>query len=476
MQLTPIQTKKYIRTALKDQRLKIAVDKATQTALHKRDDKVKQIPYWEALRYKAHSIKKEVIEHLDRYLEQFEANCQKNGIQMHWAADGQEARNIILKLAQQNNVKTVVKAKSLTTEEIHLNDFLIEHGVETLETDLGEYIVQLMGQIPSHLTAPALHLTRQDIGKLFQQKLGVTYTEDPSELLRIARSRLREKFLNADMGISGVNFAIANSGSFCIVENEANAHLSVSLPRIHVAVMGIEKLVPDMASLAYFLKLLAPSATGQKASCYVNFVGGPSHQKYQEGPEEVHVVLLDNGRSQILADPQLRETLFCIRCGACLNICPIYQQVGGHAYGWVYMGPIGITLIPQYLGEAEGRYAPYASSLCGACYEICPVRINIPHHLLTLRNRVVESGNSLKMEKVGIAGWAFLAKHPLLYRMATWFPGKFQQLLPKGISFPAPGYAKERALGRFDGKGFRKRLKGMEKKLLKTNKPRSNQL
>ncbi len=323
--------------------------------------------------------------------------------------------------------------------------------------------MQLMGQIPSHLTAPALHLTRQDIGKLFQEKLGVDYTEDPEELLQIARKRLREKFLSADMGISGVNFAMADSGSFCVVENEANAHLSISLPRIHVAVMGIEKILPDKDSLPVFLKLLAPSATGQKATCYVNFVGGPSSEKYHEGPEEVHILLLDNGRSKILADSRLRETLFCIRCGACLNVCPVYQQVGGHAYGWVYMGPIGITLIPQYLGLIEGKYAPFASSLCGACYEICPLRINIPHHLLELRNEVVEAGQSMKIEKLGIAAWAFLAKHPMLYRFATWFPAQMQKLLPGETAFPAPGYAKERALGRFDAKGFRKRLLKLEK-------------
>lgn len=465
MELSPRETKNYIKKALQDERLKTAVDKATQTALHKREDKKNQIPYWEELRYKAHAIKKHTIENLDRYLTQFEENCQKNGIQVHWAADSEEARNIILDIARKNQVKTIVKSKSLTTEEIYLNHFLIEQGLETLETDLGEYIVQLLDQIPSHLTAPALHLTRKDVGKIFHEKLGVTYTEDPEALLTIARNTLREKFLNADMGISGVNFAIADNGSFCVVENEANARLTVGLPKIHVAVMGIEKLIPSLNDLAYFLKLLGPSATGQKASVYVNFIGGPSHQKHGEGPEQVHIVLLDNGRSKILADPQLRETLFCIRCGACLNICPIYQQVGGHSYGWVYMGPIGITLIPQYLGVAEGKYAPFVSSLCGACFEICPVRINIPHHLLKLRNQVVEGKHSMLLERIGMAGFAFMARHPLLYRFATWFPGKFQQLLPQNTTFPAPGYGKQRALGRFDSKGFRKRFKELENTL-----------
>ncbi len=461
MELSALKTKVYIKEALKDERLRDAVDKATQTAIKKRADKVQQIPYWEELRHKAHAVKRQVMENLDTYLETFEQRCQDNGVVVHWAEDAQEAQQIIRKIARANNVKTVVKSKSLTTEEIHLNKFLIENDIETLETDLGEYIVQLLDEIPSHLTAPALHLTRKDVGRVFHEKLGVYYTEEPTELLTIARQKLREKFLAADMGISGANFAIAESGSVVIVENEANARLTVGLPRVHVAVLGIEKLLPSFRELPVSLKLLPVSATGQKQTVYVNIISSPLRQLTGEGPEQVHVVLLDNGRSKILADPQLRETLFCIRCGACLNACPIYQQVGGHAYGWVYMGPIGITLIPQFLGDMEGRYAPYVSSLCGACYHACPVRINIPHHLLKLRNEIVESGHTMKVEKIGIKMWAFLAKHPRLYRFATWFPGKLQKLHPK--PFPAPGYTKERALGTFDSKGFRKRFYEMQK-------------
>jgi L-lactate dehydrogenase complex protein LldF len=456
MDLRASQTKTYIKSALKDDRLRQAVDNATQTALQKRTDKVSQMPYWEELRHQAHAVKRQVMEHLDEHLVTFEEQCEKNGIRVHWAADSEEARQIVLQIAEENHVRAVVKSKSLTTEEIHLNKFLIERGIETLETDLGEYIVQLLDQIPSHLTAPALHLTRKDVGKIFHEKLGVPYTEEPTELLAIARAKLRQKYLAADMGISGVNFAVADAGCFVVVENEANARLSISLPKIHVAVMGIEKLIPSFAELPVFLKLLAPSATGQKQTVYVNIVGGPLRSINGEGPEQVHVILLDNGRSKILADPQLRETLFCIRCGACLNVCPIYQQVGGHAYGWVYMGPIGATLIPQFLGTREGRYAPFVSSLCGACFQICPLRINIPHHLVRLRNDVVEAGYSLLAEKIVIKLWAVLAKHAALYRTATWFPGKIQQILRK--PFPVPGYFKERSLGRFDAKGFRKRF------------------
>ncbi|MBN1483041.1 iron-sulfur cluster-binding protein [candidate division KSB1 bacterium] len=461
MNLKASHTKSYIKQALNNDVLRAAVDKATRTAVKKRADKVDAIPYWEELRYRAHVIKRDVIEHLDTYLQQFETQAQANGIKVHWAIDAAEARKIIHAIAVKNNVKTVVKSKSLTTEEIHLNTFLMDRDIQALETDLGEYIVQLLDHIPSHLTAPALHLSRQDIGKLFHEKLGVDYTENPNELLSIARARLRKKFLTADMGISGVNFAIAESGCLTIVENEANARLTIGLPKVHIAVMGIEKLLPSFRELAVFLKLLAPSATGQKQTVYVNIIGGPLHTLLGEGPEQVHVILLDNGRSKILADPQLRETLFCIRCGACLNACPIYQQVGGHAYGWVYMGPIGATLIPQYLGVKEGRYAPFVSSLCGACFHACPVRIDIPHHLLKLRHKVVESGHSKAIEKIGIKAWAFLARYPMLYRVATWFPGKVQKLYKK--PFPVPGYTKERAVGLFDGKGFRRRYLDNEK-------------
>lgn len=461
MKTTPKKTKKYIKKALADTLLRNAVDKATSSSLLTRKKLVDQMPYWEELRLKVHSIKKDVMENLGDYLELFESNCKQNGINVHWASDDQEARDIILNLCHENNVKKIVKSKSLTTEEIHLNNTLIKNNIITLETDLGEYIVQLNEQIPSHLIIPAMHLSRQDVGKLFAEKLGVPYTEDPVELLRIARARLRENFLAADMGITGANFGIAKSGTFCIVENEANAHLTISLPRIHVAVMGIEKLIPDMQSLPYFLKLLPISATSQKSSTYVNFVGGVPGDRYGEGPESVHIILLDNGRSEILKDPQLRETLFCIRCGACLNACPVYQVAGGHAYGWVYMGPIGISLIPQYLGEVEGKHAPYLSSLCGACFEACPMRINIPHHLLNLRNRIVEKGKTKKLEKAAMSLWAYAINRPKLYRALTWIPAKLQQLLPKNTSFPAPGYTKERALGRFDAKGFRKRFMKM---------------
>ena len=465
MTVSPLQTKKLIKEALKNENVRKAVFKATDSSVLSRQKIIDQIPYWQHLRSKAHSIKKDVIENLDKYLEQFEENCIKNAIEVHWACDAEEARKIILELAKENGVKKVVKSKSLTTEEIHLNDFLFQNGIEALETDLGEYIVQLNGQIPSHLIIPAMHLSRKDIGKLFSEKLGIEYTEEPVELLKIARKILREKFLSADMGITGVNFAFASSGSFCVVENEANAHNTLSLPRIHVAVMGLEKIIPDIKMLPYFLKLLPPSATGQKSSTYVNFIGGPSREKIGEGPEQVHIILLDNGRTKVLKDPKLRETLFCIRCGACLNVCPVYKQIGGHAYGWVYMGPIGATLIPQYLGEEEGKYSPFLSSLCGACYDVCPVKIDLPNHLLTLRNKIVKSGKVKTIDKFAFKIWSFFASKPKLYRLASMIPAKLQKLVPREKSFPVPGYSTERQFARFHPEGFRKQfLKISDKK------------
>ncbi len=462
MNTSPLHSKELIEKALNDAGLRAAVKKATGSTVDSRKNIIDGIPYWEDLRSKAYSIKKETIEHLDEYLVCFEENCIKNNIKVHWAADSKEAREIILDIAVKSGASKIVKSKSLTTEEINLNSFLAEKNIEVLETDLGEYIVQLNEQIPSHLIIPAMHLSRKDIGKLFAEKLGVPYTEEPVELLKTARKILREKFLNADIGISGANFAFASSGTFCVVENEANAHLTISLPRIHIAVMGIEKIIPDIKMLPYFLKLLPPSATGQKSSTYVNFIGGPMRSKYGEGPEEVHIVLLDNGRSGIIREPELRETLFCIRCGACLNACPVYQNIGGHSYGWVYMGPIGAALIPQYLGAEEGKVSPFLSSLCGACEEVCPVKIQLPSHLLTLRNRIVSSRNTGVFERISFRFYSALISKPRLYRILSRVPVLIQKLFPRGKELPVPGYKKKRQFPQFDSKGFKKRFKEME--------------
>ena len=463
MKSQSLNLKPLISEAIEDPQLRSAVRKAMQSTRESRASLVAQYDEWQHWRDRAHAIKHEVMNHLDDYLERFESNCANKGIHVHWARDAEEARQLSLDLIKQHKVKNIVKSKSLTSEEIHLNAFLEENGIHPLETDLGEYIIQLKQQTPSHLIIPAIHLSRQEIGRLFQEKLGIDYTDDPEELLQVARQKLRERFLTAEMGISGANFAVADPGALCIVENEANAHHTTHLPPIHLAILGIEKILPDYEALATFLRLLPASATSQKASTYVNILAEPTFERMGEGAKEMHIILLDNGRSRILADPQLRETLFCIRCGACLNHCPVYEHIGGHAYGWVYMGPIGITLSPQFLGRKEAKMSPFLSSLCGACYEVCPVKINIPHHLVRLRNDVIESEANSALEALAIRAWAALAQRPQLYRMATWLPGKVQQLYPKDKSFPAPGYTKERALGRFDNKGFRNRFHEWQK-------------
>lgn len=365
-----------------------ATQKNTRTAVLKRAHAVERlgIDEWEALRQAGHDLRLHALTHLDYYLPQLEERVIAAGGQVHWALDAAEARQIVLALARLHGARRVVKVKSMLSEEIELNAALQDAGIATLETDLGEYIVQLAGSRPSHVTSPALHMTKEEIAALFRQKLGVDAPPDPQVLTEIARGRLREEFLAADMGISGANFLVAETGTLVLVTNEGNGRMCTTLPRVHVAIAGIEKVVPDWNSLSILLKLLARSTTGQALSSYTTFITGVA----KGGPDEFHLVLVDNGRTKILQDERARETLLCIRCGACLNICPVYNQVGGYAYGWVYSGPIGSILSPQLLGTRLAGDLPFASTLCGACAEACPVKIPIPDILLHLRHRVVE--------------------------------------------------------------------------------------
>ena len=423
-----------------------------------------ELPDGEALRDRARQIKEQTIGNLDVYLSQFEKNVARLGGTVHWARTGKEARAIVLELARKNNVKRVVKAKSMATEEIELNEALEQAGIEAVETDLGEYIVQLAHEKPSHILAPAIHKSKGDISELFADKLGVPNLKEAEEMTVVARKRLREKFLTADMGITGANFAVAETGTIVLVENEGNIRLSTSLPRIHVALMGIEKLVPSLDDLAVFLKILARSASGQKMSSYVSLITGARRAGEADGAREFHLIILDNGRTRILADEEMRESLYCLRCGACLNVCPVYQKIGGHAYGSVYSGPIGSIITPVFAGLEKSKDLPFASTLCGACREICPVRIDIPRILLKLRSDWSEGKHDNAgppvLEKVAIKLWAFAMRHRIIYNLAFRVPAFLQgPLLEDGklkrLPFALGGWTQNRDFPALARRSFR---------------------
>ena len=378
---------------------------------------------WEAWRDQAQRIKTHTLDHLDYYLEMLHDNVTKSGGQVHFAADAAQANEIIAGLVRTRQVRVAIKSKSMVSEELGLNPVLESLGVDVYETDLGEYIIQLAEETPSHLIAPALHKSKEDVARLFTQKLGLPHMDDIEDLARAAREVLRDKFLEADLGISGANFVVAETGTLAIITNEGNGRLCTSAPRIHIGITGMEKVIPSLQDMAVFLRLLPRSATGQRITSYVSLVNGPRRDGDEDGPEEFHLVLVDNGRSRLLADPELREALNCIRCGACLNTCPVYQKVGGHAYGWVYPGPIGAIVTPALVGLKQAGDLPHASTLCGACRDACPVKINIPRMLLYLRHNLAESSDP-EVKAVGeldgilARGYARLMSSPRLLSLA----------------------------------------------------------
>jgi L-lactate dehydrogenase complex protein LldF len=414
-----------IQSALADETLQGNLRRAFVDTLHSRNQAVSEVPNWEELRHYARDVKAHTLSRLPEYLQSLEEKILEQGGKVIWAESGQEAVQFILDLSHRRGVREVVKGKSMLSEEIHLNRSLERAQIKPVETDLGEYVIQLAGEMPSHLIAPALHKSRKDIADLFVQELGMTPTGDVLEIVATARKLLRHHFLTARIGITGVNFAVAETGTVVIVENEGNVGLSVSVPEVHIALMGIEKVIPRSRDLAVFLKLLTRSATGQKITSYVNCLNGPRRSDELDGPQEFYLILIDNGRSKILADSPMRQSLSCIRCGACLNVCPVYQTIGGHAYGSIYQGPVGAMLTPLLTSVSEAPEHAFASSLCGACHDICPVGIPIPEILVNLRERVQSEKNRkaarFSVERLAMQIWARVMCSPILYaRLGRW--------------------------------------------------------
>jgi L-lactate dehydrogenase complex protein LldF len=432
--------------ALADAALGDKVRRATGRLLEGREAGFRSFPLADAVRDRARLVRADVVAHLDRYLREFAENVERRGGHVHWADTAGDARRIVATIAASRGVRRAVKSKSMISEELELNPALEAAGVRVVETDLGEFVVQVAGEHPSHIIGPILHKSKDDVAALFERKLGATPQDvaDVPHMTAFARRLLRAEFLHADLGVSGANFGVAATGSICIATNEGNGRLTTTLPRVHVALMGIERIVPTFADLGLMLQLLGRSATGQPLTVYTNIITGPrrgargrvgedrcgadlrdpcgadlqvGHDDEPDGPDELHVVLVDNGRSSLLGT-ELAEILHCIRCGACLNVCPVYQSVGGHAYGTVYMGPVGSVLTPALRGLGLFGDLPHASSLCGACREICPVRIDIPRMLLALRARGVRERRGPVWITAGLAMYARLARHPALFHLA----------------------------------------------------------
>lgn len=396
-----------------------------------------------SLRELGASIRRYSLAHLPRLLEQLEANLKAKGVQVHWAQNGEEANAIALGIAQRSNAQRIVKGKSMVSEEIEFNHAMEAAGIEAFESDMGEYIVQLAHEKPSHIIMPAIHKTKQDIAALFAKEIpGVAYTEDVDALIQIGRRVLRRKFLDADIGLSGVNFAVAETGSLCLIENEGNGRMCTTVPRVHIAITGIEKVVEKLEHIPPLLSLLTRSATGQSVTTYVNLISAPRQADEKDGPEEVHLILLDNGRTQAYADEELRATLQCIRCGACMNHCPVYARIGGHAYGTTYPGPIGAIISPHMLGLEETYPLAFASTLCGACVEVCPVKIPITDILVRLRNEAQAKpdssaatlrGSGAGHTMLGSAvwrGWSQVYSRLGLYRLTSWAMSRGRVLSP----------------------------------------------
>lgn len=406
-QLTSQTVKERAGLALNDEFLRKAVRFTTERLRNGRENAAAEQGNWDEWRERGRQIRLHTIAHLDYYLSLFADNARANGVHVHFAETSAEAVKIALEIAEHKDAKSVVKSKSMVTEELHLNHALESTGVEAVETDLGEYIIQLAGEAPSHIIIPAIHKNRYQIAGLLSEVAGETLPPDTSILAGFVRKKLREKFLEADIGMTGCNFAIAETGSMVLFENEGNARMVTTIPKTQITLMGMERIIPSWSDLEVMATLLPRSATGQKLTVYMSGITGPRKGRDADGPEEMHIIIVDNGRSLQLGDPEFQELLNCIRCGACLNACPVYRHIGGHAYGGTYSGPIGAVLTPALnKNVAEWDDIANASSLCGACYEACPVKIPLHDMLVSLRRRKVESGHGNKLESVGMKGFA----------------------------------------------------------------------
>lgn len=432
------------RTALNDPKLRASFRGAMDFLQTKRSSQFPDASELEHLRDLGEAIRQHALANLPQLLVQLEEQLTAAGVQVHWAETGDEANDIILRIAQRRGARKVIKGKSMASEEIELNHYLGERGVECLESDMGEYIVQMAGEKPSHIVMPAIHKTRQDIGSLFEQHIpGTPYSDDVDTLIQTGRRALRTAFAEADIGLSGVNFAAADTGTLWLVENEGNGRLSTTVPDVHIAIMGMEKVVAKLEHIVPLASLLTRSATGQPITTYFNLISGPRRDGELDGPREVHLVLLDNGRTQAYADEQLRATLQCIRCGACMNHCPVYGRIGGHAYGTTYPGPIGKIISPHLLGLDATADLATASSLCGACGEVCPVRIPIPALLVRLRTEANRNpqeqvahplkGQGAKFSRGDKLVWRFWSgafSHPSVYKLFRWAATRLRILTP----------------------------------------------
>ena len=436
--------KKRTYAATQDEQIRTSFRSAMDFLMAKRAAQFPDRDDFERQRTLGEEIRRYSLERLPELLVQLETNLTRNGIHVHWAETAEEANGLFLEIARKHGATRLIKGKSMVSEEIELNHEMAKHGVDCLESDMGEYIVQLDNEKPSHIIMPAIHKTKEQIARLFHEKVpGVDYTDSVDELIQIGRRVLRENFRDAHIGVSGVNFAVAETGSLCLVENEGNGRMCTTVPPVHIAITGIEKVVEKLEHVPPLYALLTRSATGQAISTYFNIISGARKAGEKDGPREVHLILLDNGRSQAYADEQLRKTLQCIRCGACMNHCPVYTRIGGHAYGTTYPGPIGKIISPHMMGLDATHELPFASTLCGACSEVCPVKIPIPELLMRLRREATheaapdrpplagQGAGRKALVSLAFRAWRTIHANPALYRLYAWGASRFRFLTPK---------------------------------------------